>query len=90
VKKTPFLHKNLSKMIGETVKLVLNVEKSKKDAFLQMLKLFEFVEVESNADFLKRFVENAPVDVPFSDEEIADFVTEIRYQKITPSYENHL
>ena len=33
-------------MTAETVKIVLNVEKSKYAAFLDMLKLFEFVSVD--------------------------------------------
>ena len=34
-------------MIAETVQLTLNVEKSKFPAFMEMLKLFEFVRVET-------------------------------------------
>jgi len=34
-------------MTAETIKVVLNVEKSKYEAFLDMLKLFEFVSVET-------------------------------------------
>lgn len=37
-------------MTAETVKIVLNVEKSKYAAFLDMLKLLEFVSVESEEE----------------------------------------
>jgi hypothetical protein len=40
------LCKNFSEMTAETVKIVLNVDKSKYAAFLDMLKLLEFVSVE--------------------------------------------
>jgi hypothetical protein len=45
-----FLCKNFSEMTAETVKIVLNVEKSKYAAFLDMLKLLEFVSVEPSAE----------------------------------------
>lgn len=66
-------------MRTETVRLVLDVDKSKYQAFLDMLKLFDFVRVESNDAFLERFLKNAPKDVPVSDDEVAEIVTSLRY-----------
>lgn len=62
-----------------TERLILTVDKSKVQAFLQMLELFDFIKVESKADFLKRFIQNAPKDVPLREEEIAQEVMEMRY-----------
>jgi hypothetical protein len=72
---------NTYDMSGETVKLVLTIEKAKQQAFLDMLKLFDFVRVEPLDAALTRFIEHAPEDVPLSEEEVADIVTSMRYNK---------
>ena len=68
-------------MGNESVRLVLNIEKSKLQAFMDMLKLFDFVTIESNEEFLKRFMENAPTDETLSEEEVMEIVTQLRYNK---------
>lgn len=59
--------------------LILKVDKSKKKAFLEMLQWLDFVEVQSPDSVLQRFVENAPEDVPLTDEEIIEEVMAHRY-----------
>lgn len=51
-------------------RIVLRVDPTKKAAFLEMLKLFDFVEVESLQNQVKRYVKNSPTDVPLSDNDI--------------------
>ena len=50
-------------------------------AFLDMLKLFDFVTIESNEEFLKRFIENAPKDETLSEDEVMEMVAQLRYNK---------
>lgn len=58
--------------------ITLLVEKNKLQAFLEMLKLFDFVEVESLEAKINRFIKNAPENVPFSEDEIMNLVKETR------------
>lgn len=54
-------------MHGESIKLILNVEKSKFRAFLEMLKLFEFVSVEplgvSSKNGMAGYAADSPTDL---------------------------
>ena len=66
----------------EKIVLTLNTQDSvKKRLFLQMLRLFDFVQVETNTAFLKRFVKNAPKNVPLSDEDILEEISNLRYHE---------
>lgn len=62
-----------------TARLILTIQEDKKEAFLKMLELFDFVKVEDSDTFLKQFIENAPADVPLSE---ADIVAEVMAQCI--------
>jgi hypothetical protein len=61
--------------------LILRVEKSKKKAFLEMLKWLDFVEVQSKRSVLQRFIKNKPNNVPLSYEDVVAEVMEHRYGK---------
>ena len=60
--------------MAATARLILTIREDKKEAFLKMLELFDFVKVEDQDAFLKQFIENAPADVPLSE---ADIITEV-------------
>jgi hypothetical protein len=51
-------------------RVMLRIDPAKKAAFLEMLKLFDFVEVETLNTQLNRYIENAPQNVPLTDEDI--------------------
>lgn len=57
---------------------MLRVNPAKKAAFLEMLKLFDFVEVETIHAQVNRFVQNAPKNVPLTDEDIMTEVKAVR------------
>ncbi len=61
--------------------LVIKIDKSKKKAFLEMLKWLDFVEVQSQESVLQRFVKNAPLNVPLSYDDIVKEVMIHRYGK---------
>jgi predicted nucleic acid-binding protein len=61
--------------------LVLKIDKSKKKAFLEMLKWLDFVEVQTQKSVLQRFVKNAPQNVPLSYDDIVTEVMAHRYGK---------
>ncbi len=65
--------------MATTSRIILSVDKSKEQAFLEMLKLFDFVKIETTQDVLERYIQNAPFDVPLSEEEIMAEVMEERY-----------
>lgn len=59
-------------------RVMLRIDPAKKAAFLKMLKLFDFVEVETLNAQVKRYVSNAPTDVPLTDEDIMQEVKAVR------------
>jgi hypothetical protein len=61
--------------------LILKVDKSKKKAFLEMLKLLDFVEVQSKKTVLQRFVKNAPKNIPLTHDDLVKEVMAHRYDK---------
>jgi len=61
--------------------LVIKIDKSKKKAFLEMLKWLDFVEVQTQKSVLQRFVKNAPKNVPLSYDDIVAEVMAHRYGK---------
>lgn len=64
----------------EKIILTLNTQDSvKKRLFLQMLRLFDFVQVETDAAFVKRFIKNAPKNVPLNDDDILEELTNLRH-----------
>lgn len=63
-------------------RLILTIPESKKEAFLKMLELFDFVKVEYSEDFLQKFIENAPADVPLTEADIVAEVMAERYNII--------
>ena len=66
----------------EKITLTLNTSDTvKKKLFLQMLTLFDFIEIETNAQFLKRFVRNTPKNVILTEEDIINEIMEMRYGK---------
>lgn len=64
--------------IAPTERVMLRVDPAKKAAFLEMLKLFDFVEVETLDAQVKRYVENAPQQVPLTDDDIMAEVKAVR------------
>ncbi len=68
-------------MPAATARIILSVDKEKEKAFLEMLKLFDFVKVESKDELLRRFIRNAPQNVPLTEADIVAEVMEHRYGK---------
>ncbi len=60
---------------------MLRIDPVKKEAFLQMLQLFDFVEVETLEKQVSRYVQNAPADVPLTDDDIMHEVLAVRKRK---------
>jgi len=61
-------------------RVMLRIDPDRKAAFLEMLKLVDFVEVEPLTAQVKRYIANAPTDVPLTDEEIMQEVKAARRQ----------
>ncbi|GEM_PF-1066255 len=76
-------------MTATTARIILSVDKKKEKAFLEMLKLFDFVKVENKEELLRRFIKNAPKDVPLTTEEVAMEVMEHRYGKKRLGHAGH-
>lgn len=68
-------------MPAATARIILSVAKEKEQAFLEMLKLFDFVKVESKEELLRRFIQNAPKNVPLTEVDVVNEVMEHRYGK---------
>jgi hypothetical protein len=60
------------KEIDET--LVIRVKKSKVKAFKGMLKLFDFVRLETPEEKIDRYIQTAPKDVPLTDDDIMSVI----------------
>lgn len=54
--------------------LTIRVKKSKAKAFRAMLKLFDFVKLETREDTLNRYILSAPNNVPLSDADIMEII----------------
>mgnify|MGYP006977284089 CR=1 FL=1 len=61
--------------------LVLKIDKAKKQAFLEMLKWLDFVEVQSPDSVLQRFLKDAPKNVPLTYEDVAEEIMAHRYSE---------
>lgn len=59
-------------------RVMLRVDPARKAAFLEMLKLFDFVEVETLNMQVDRYVTNAPQNVPLTDDDIMQEVQAAR------------
>lgn len=66
-------------MPATTSQIILSVDKKKEKAFLEMLKLFDFVKVLSKEELLRHFVKNAPKNVPLTEEDVVAEVMAHRY-----------
>ncbi|MBK8192513.1 MAG: hypothetical protein IPK76_04695 [Lewinellaceae bacterium] len=75
------MQKHRTTMPAATARIILSVDKEKEQAFLEMLKLFDFVKVESKEELLRRFIRNAPKNVPLTEADIVNEVMEHRYGK---------
>jgi len=71
-------------MSSSTERIILTVDKSKKKALIAMLKMFDFVKVETPEEVLKRFIKRAPKNVPLTEEDILREVMGNRYGKVIP------
>ncbi len=60
---------------------MLRIDPARKAAFLDMLKLFDFVEVETLPAQVKRYIDNAPQNVPLTDD---DIMQEVRASRQDP------
>jgi hypothetical protein len=67
-------------LIAEPVTLL--VQKDKLKAFLEMLKLFDFVKVQTLDEQIEKYIQNSPQNVPFSEDDIMNFVKQNRNQKV--------
>ncbi len=76
-------------MPAATARIILSVDKEKEKAFLEMLKLFDFVKVESKDELLRRFIRNAPQNVPLTEADIVAEVMEHRYGKKKMTHASH-
>lgn len=54
--------------------ITVRVKKSKAKAFRNMLKLFDFIKLESAEEKIDRYISTAPKDVPLSDDDIMDLI----------------
>ncbi len=54
--------------------ITIRVRKSKAKAFRQMLKLFDFVNLETPEEKIQRYIQNAPKDVPLGDDDIMNII----------------
>ncbi|MDZ4681550.1 MAG: hypothetical protein SH848_21315 [Saprospiraceae bacterium] len=68
-------------MTATSQKLVLTIPASEMAAFLEVLKSYDFVKVDQFDDIIARFMKNAPKNAPVSEEEVADILMEMRYEK---------
>jgi hypothetical protein len=59
--------------------IIIKVEKSKKEAFLEMRKWLDFVEVQSPDSVLQRFLKTAPTDVSLDYDDVVAEVMAHRY-----------
>jgi hypothetical protein len=64
-------------------RVTLYVDKRKKKPFLQMLSMLEFVEVETAQQQLDNYIKNAPINVPISEDDISELITENRRVKLS-------
>ncbi len=62
-------------------RVTLYVDKRKKKPFLQMLSMLEFVEIETQQQQLDNYIKNSPINVPISEDEISELITENRRTK---------
>ncbi len=61
-----------------TERILLRIDPTRKAAFLNMLKLFDFVEVEPLAKQFSRYQQNAPQQVPLTDDDIQREINAVR------------
>ncbi|MBE0638482.1 MAG: hypothetical protein IH598_08180 [Bacteroidales bacterium] len=54
--------------------ITIRVRKSKAKAFRQMLRLFDFVNLETPEEKIERYIKNAPKDVPLDDDDIMGMI----------------
>ncbi|NJL15662.1 MAG: hypothetical protein HC913_23445 [Microscillaceae bacterium] len=71
----------MNSQVNNTEPITLIIQKDKKQAFLEMLKTMDFVEIETLSNKMERYIQNAPQDIPLTDEEIDALVKEVRTEK---------
>lgn len=76
-----FLYQNLDNMNEVAQKLVLTVPSSQMAGFLEALRQFDFIKIESLEEIIRRYVQNAPKQALLSDEDINDILMEVRYKR---------
>ncbi|MCD4697012.1 MAG: hypothetical protein K8S16_12315 [Bacteroidales bacterium] len=54
--------------------ITLRVKKSKVKAFRNMLKLFDFVRLETPEEKLERYIRTSPKNIPLSDDDIMNMI----------------
>lgn len=59
-------------------RILLRIDPARKVAFLNMLKLFDFVEVEPLSKQLGRYEQNAPKHVPLTDDDVQREINAVR------------
>ena len=58
--------------------ITLLVDSSKKKAFLDAMKLYDFVSIETKEQRIKRYISSAPKTIDITDEEIMKEVKAVR------------
>jgi len=54
--------------------ITIRVKKSKAKAFRKMLKLFDFIKLESPEEKIARYIKSAPKKVPLTDDDIMNLI----------------
>lgn len=54
--------------------ITIRVKKSKAKAFRDMLKLFNFIKLETPEEKLNRYLMTSPTNIPLEDDEIMDII----------------
>lgn len=54
--------------------ITIRVKKSKAKAFLKMLKLFDFIKLESPEEKIARYIKSAPKNVPLTGDDIINLI----------------
>ena len=62
-------------------RILLRIDPTRRNDFLRMLKLFDFVEVEPLDKQMKQYVKNAPKHVPLTDDDIQQEINAVRQRK---------
>ena len=75
------------KMNEAAQKLVLTIPSAQMARFLEVIRQFDFIKVESLEEIINRYLRTAPKQMSVSDDEISDILMEVRYGKASDAIE---